>query len=314
MSATAIGDFGKKALLTGAGFSKNWGGRLASEVWADVFSNRVVQARDRVRSALLRERSFEAVMHEVLTNDAYDMEDRHAIIEAVTRSFREMDDLYAQKTIISADRTINYGSLKTLLEKFRRTSGYLFTLNQDRLIEMLLENRNISYQTPCVPRGTRKISDERPTSLLSDYSTSFNVVKLHGCHTWATAQGFPVMVLGDQKEKQIAGSWLLTDYAGLFADVLNSGGVHLLIIGYSFRDAHINRIISSAVSQHQCKVFVWNPAHPLDALKDPLAGKEAMAIVDGLIGWEPRSLADTMPAVRTLQIADDQVLSEFFAL
>jgi hypothetical protein len=50
------------------------GGRLAKEVWADVFTNSAVQARDRVRQALLNERSFEAVMEDVPTGKAYDSE------------------------------------------------------------------------------------------------------------------------------------------------------------------------------------------------------------------------------------------------
>jgi hypothetical protein len=118
------------------------------------------------------------------------------------------------------------------------------------------------------------------------------------------------MVIGEDKEKKIAGSWLLTEYARVFEAVLNSGGVRILIIGYSFSDDHISKIIGHAVSKHQCEVFVWSPAHPLDTLNAGCTNTKA--ILNGLIGWEPRFMADVMPTVGVIQIADDDVLREFF--
>src|ERR1700688_4807394 len=99
MNSSELGDFGKRVLLIGAGFSKNWGGRLANEVWADVFSSPAVQRQLRLRQALLHERSFEAVMEEVLTGADYDAADRRAMVGAVVRTFERMDELY-KKTII----------------------------------------------------------------------------------------------------------------------------------------------------------------------------------------------------------------------
>jgi hypothetical protein len=84
----------KRIILLGAGFSKAWGGRLASEVWADVFTNERVQDRERVREALLKERSFEVVMEDVLTSTAYDDMDRNAIISSVVSRFKRMDYLF----------------------------------------------------------------------------------------------------------------------------------------------------------------------------------------------------------------------------
>ena len=105
----------KRMLLLGAGFSKNWGGRLARDVWADLFTNSTVQAQERVRTALLNERSFEAVMEDVLTSTDYDSEDRHAIIKSVTATFQRMDTLFIQKMIRARDKEINYGTLNEFL-------------------------------------------------------------------------------------------------------------------------------------------------------------------------------------------------------
>jgi hypothetical protein len=281
-------------LLLGAGFSKNWGGRLASEVWADVFTNSAIQARDRVRKALLNERSFEAVMEDVLTGSGYDSEDRQAITKSVTDTFQRMDNLFAQKMILATDRLVNYATVKAFLSAF--SGGFLFTLNQDTLLEQLLQQWTIPFRTPYVQQsGTANIPDARPTSVPTETPGITSVVKLHGSHTWRNSQGSPVMVIGENKSKTIAGSWLLTEYKSIFETVLNSGGVRLLVIGYSFEDEHINQAIGTATSSHQCKVFIWNPKHPLDMLDEKK--QEQREILSGLIGWEPRLLRDVMPAL-----------------
>src|ERR1700682_1476294 len=140
--------FTKRMLLLGAGFSKNWGGRLARDVWADLFTNPTVQTRERVRRALLNEKSFEAVMEDVLTGTNYDSADRQAIIKAVVNTFQRMDNLFIQKMIPAKDKEINYGTLYEFLSLFSGTC--LFTLNQDTLLERLLQQRPIPFRTPYV--------------------------------------------------------------------------------------------------------------------------------------------------------------------
>jgi hypothetical protein len=96
----------------------------------------------------------------------------------------------------------------------------------------------------------------------------------------------------------------------MFEAALGSGGVRLLVMGYSFGDKHINELIATAASRHQCKIFVWNPNHPLDMLQEQK--QEQKAILDGLMGWEPRRIADIMPATGGIRIADYQIFPEFF--
>ena len=54
-----IGTFGKCTLLTGAGWSHNWGARLAAGVWQLIMDNPEVAANDGLRTLLLDEPSFE---------------------------------------------------------------------------------------------------------------------------------------------------------------------------------------------------------------------------------------------------------------
>jgi hypothetical protein len=116
-----------------------------------------------------------------------------------------------------------------------------------------------------------------------------------------------LMVIGKQKEEKIGGSWLLTEFKNLFEVVLNSGDVRLLVVGYSFADSHINEIIDRAVAQYGCKAYVWDPKHPLELLK------ENTNILNGLMGWEPRTIPEMMPAVPgQIQIVDEGAFSEFF--
>ena len=45
-----IRQFNKRVLLTAAGFSRNWGGYLAKEVWEEIFSHPDVQKRPSLRT------------------------------------------------------------------------------------------------------------------------------------------------------------------------------------------------------------------------------------------------------------------------
>jgi hypothetical protein len=169
-----------------------------------------------------------------------------------------------------------------------------------------LQNK-LLFETPYVQDfAASTISDARPVTPFAPASGKIRVVKLHGSHTWINKEGVPIMVIGTNKSKTIAGSWLLTEYKNMFEEALNSGSVRLLVMGYSFKDAHVNKAISTAAASHQCRVFVWNPNHPLDMLKGE------RTICNGLMGWEPRSIVDVMPSAGGISIADEGVFSEFF--
>jgi hypothetical protein len=246
-------------------------------------------------------------MENVLTEANYDSIDRQAIVASVTSTFKRMDSLFTQTMFNAVDKELNYATLKRFLSQF--AGSVIFTLNQDTIAERLLQNWSIAFETPYVQQfDPAKIPDERPASLPQATSQKIRVVKLHGSHTWINSAGVPVIVLGITKTQTIAGSWLLTEYKNLFEAALNSGGVKLLVMGYSFRDKHINDIIANAASSYQCRIFVWNPNHPLDILQ------EQKAILAGLMGWEPRPIAEVMPTTSGgIRIADEGVFTEFFS-
>ncbi len=48
-------------LLTGAGFTHNFGGFLAREMWSKIFNNPIVQASTEARKLLLDDFDFESI-------------------------------------------------------------------------------------------------------------------------------------------------------------------------------------------------------------------------------------------------------------
>jgi hypothetical protein len=59
-----IGRYNKRVLLTAAGFSRNYGGGLAREMWEDIFSHPEVQRRPQLRTLLIRTPQFEDALAE----------------------------------------------------------------------------------------------------------------------------------------------------------------------------------------------------------------------------------------------------------
>lgn len=70
------------------------------------------------------------------------------------------------------------------------------------------------------------------------------------------------MVIGRLKTSLIENEPLLQWYKSLFREVLQHGGLNLLVIGYSFRDPHINSIIIDAIDNHSLKLYVVSPSLP----------------------------------------------------
>ena len=70
-------------ILTGAGFTHNFGGYLACKMWEVIFGHPEVQKRHPVKDALLKNTNFESVHHEIMTSGSFDEEDKRSIGRAV---------------------------------------------------------------------------------------------------------------------------------------------------------------------------------------------------------------------------------------
>lgn len=58
--------FTENILLLGAGFTKNFGGLLANEMWAHIFNHEKVQAQSRIKELMLNDFDYESIYYAVL--------------------------------------------------------------------------------------------------------------------------------------------------------------------------------------------------------------------------------------------------------
>lgn len=326
-----IGNFGKHVLLTGAGFSKNWGGLLAEGVRAAILSSKEIQARPSVQSLIKSEKYFEPVWEKVhVETSVYNADDRAAMQDAIKRIFKEMDDRYKTSvTVNSGHIDANVANMR-LLQRFKSSgadTAYLFTVNQDTAHERIWRPQPpnldrivwpgvtqhgelIDSITKEVAKGTVRAANVKQSELRGQC----NLIKLHGSANWLTDDGRSTMVIGLSKRDQIAGSPLLNFYQQVFEKVLASGEVRLMAIGYSFGDGHINEAIADAIERSGLKLFVWDPRDPTDFLKSTSV-PHGEKILRGLIGMELRLLSEVLPTYNPASSSTDaldQVLRQFF--
>lgn len=101
-------------------------------------------------------------------------------------------------------------------------------------------------------------------------SGDLQYIKLHGSFGWLSARGGSTMVFGKAKLEAIEAEPVLKlYYHTIFKGVLLHGDCHLLVIGYSFGDKHINDVLVEAAKDHGLKLFILTSSGP-KALKERL--------------------------------------------
>jgi len=76
------------------------------------------------------------------------------------------------------------------------------------------------------------------------------IYKLHGSYNWfAEPQGAQLLVMGGNKTASIGAFQVLARYQAEFQEMLSQPDTHLMIIGYSFGDPHINEAIQAAATR-----------------------------------------------------------------
>lgn len=108
--------------------------------------------------------------------------------------------------------------------------------------------------------GNIRAENARPLSS----SGRFHYVKLHGSLNWRSSDGRDVMVIGRNKLKRIRNEPLLDYYFETFENVLSGQGRCLLVIGYGFRDRHINKVIARSIRDHGLRLYVMLPKDQQD--------------------------------------------------
>jgi hypothetical protein len=171
------------------------------------------------------------------------------------------------------------------LRTYRNRFDALFTLNQDMLLERLYTrvlsqnvNAGVRWRGSILPgmRSTRKIRHSNGVEFWSEYEWEpapenerpasedpklQPIFKLHGSSQWYVTNGIsPILIIGGDKAQSLCQFDILRWYSDRFRDWL-SRGVWLLVIGYSFRDPHINDALIFA-AERGVELFVVDPNGP----------------------------------------------------
>lgn len=270
-------------LLLGAGFSRNWGGWLASEIIGEL-CGRLRSAPDIVR-LLLRKRNFEDVLsqlqQEARVGDQQANRGLAHLEQAVLDTFTDMNTAFAK-----------LGGLEFSIQVQRSIQAYLarfdaiFTLNQDLLLELHYNievgrgNRWLGHYFPGLeyPPNWRAFTlNERiaaqwsPADQLDTEERTQPIFKLHGSVNWRNADSGQLLVMGGSKAALIQRSPLLASYQDKFRDYLFSGDARLMVIGYSFSDQHINQMLIDAAAERGMSMYLVNP-QGLDVLRPQPSG------------------------------------------
>jgi len=171
-------------------------------------------------------------------------------------------------------------AVQFLVGTFLARFDYIFTLNQDLLLEHHYLNGNIGLQEHRKFSGWQMpgLKPVHPTAsaydpagrhvpvMMPDDPSNFRIspgqqpyIKLHGSSNWVRQGGNRLIVLGGGKEIEIRREPLLNWYQTEFANALNRQDAHLMIIGYSFSDTYVNNLICDAADAGGLNVFIVDP-------------------------------------------------------
>lgn len=266
-------------LLLGAGFSANWGAPLAREVRNEIAMR---LESDQYLSEVLNKTydSFEAALQVVqnefaISRNANDAAKRmKAFQEAVAATFNDVNQSLARQQFeFQSEVEFTVGRYLTHFDA-------IFSLNQDLLLERhymhppqntlhlsgakvqgcaipgLRPEAVMSFFGDDQPLHLKWRPDQPPFALQPGLQPYF---KLHGSTNWFSSNGEQMMVMGGDKTGSIRGHPVLMWYAQKFAEYLSAPGARLTIIGYSFRDPHINRLIVEGWQNSRLPMMIVAP-------------------------------------------------------
>lgn len=329
----------KRYLLLGAGFSRNWHGLLGSEVFDHLIGAPEIVADPYLRRVLFGHRAegFEQALCEVQMDYSRDSgrfgKPLQSIQAAIARVFDRMNRSYEQNPMGIEFQNNKRMLLRTFLVEF----DAIFTLNQDVLLELhylqhvLLASDRRRWDGPQIPGMTPAHPQEQtlgqhwsvgtlvPSSLYEFHGRCQPLIKLHGSSNWRAASGGALMIIGGEKLRAIGSSTILARYFEYFSNCLCGEPCQVCIIGYGFRDRHINEVLLEAVNGQGMKFFLIDPAgaelyrhvNPTDKAPIYCPGPVDQIFERGLGGVSKRGLTETFGGSDLVSF--DQV-NDFFGL
>lgn len=264
--------------LLGAGFSRNWNGPLAAEVYDALLSDPGIQADPALRELVLTYRrggQFELALYELQLQAATNSEAQvrlRVFQSAILAIFRRVNQAFIEMTEFDIGRFV--GSRVT---DFLIGFDAIFSLNQD----ILLERHHISVGNVALAAGDRWSGGaclpgvraaglpyfdhagwlDRKWTVTPPFEVprrSQPVFNLHGAANWIDQGGANLLIIGGGKEEAIRANPLLSWNLDQFRAALTSPDTRLMIIGYGFQDAHVNNLLEEGIAAG-LKLFIVDP-------------------------------------------------------
>lgn len=323
----------KIILLTGAGFTHNFGAPLADQLSSIIFNNQQVQTYENVRKAFIEDLDFESVYQEIMEG-VYSRDEKEAMKLAITHAYNYIDDIIVNWSGNPGSAyPVNINKVQKLINAFCGTNnepGVLFTLNQD----LFLEHKYYNFELPHLPGISPQewwFKSNHPSLYrdwqqylilpsketieqyrISKITGKLLYIKLHGSCNWMDAHG-QKMVIGGRKIESIEQESLLAWYLDIFQKVFTQANRKLLVIGYSFGDDHINKVLSNAVINYGLKVYIISPSSQREFGNQILQknwGKEIWE--EGLKGYYPYRLSELFPSDQSESTGWHSIQEQFF--
>lgn len=304
-------------LLTGAGFTHNFGGFLAKTMWSEIH-NRLHKLdkgsdRNQIIDRLKVNFDYEILYQEVLDSNKFSSQEKADFIKAILGAYDSLDgiirDYNKQYIMTSAIKPFVISKFLSRFSTDRIKKGFLFTLNQDLFIERYIKDIRITYPGVKVNyarfnRGGSKLLEQDDYAALPTQEEievhnnnmkslgQFYYIKLHGSYDWRDKDNKNKLIIGTNKPYDIQNEPILNWYYELFKTVLSLPNRRLLIIGYGFRDRHINEVIVESIKKANTKVYIITPQDPEYFRKHTLERGICDVIWKHTAGFYPYTLQD----------------------
>jgi hypothetical protein len=292
-------------LLTGAGFSRNWGCWLADEVFEYLLAE--PQLSTTIRTQLWQDRSAGGNYEDTITAFIGKQPEYDLLLSILAGMFHKMRNAYTGMGFQFEWSTNRQFQVHTFLQRF----DAIFTLNQDTLLENHYltqflptrpDNRWPDWDMPGLLHTRNATGTKNATAPKVIDGSGFMLrarsqlyLKLHGSHDWTTSSG-SLLITGGNKETAIGDIPLLADYLRHFRTSICNEHTRLMIIGYGFGDGHINSILLEA-AQAGAKFFVVDTAGVNVLYKQPHSGAVGQTLRDQMwptvVGGSRRPLTST---------------------
>jgi hypothetical protein len=240
------GKTSRAVLLTGAGFSKDPWGRLATEICIQVFGHPALAGHPNVRELLKNNpNDYELALDETRKQSPASA---CALEKAIVAAFIGMDDTMRR----AGPKPVGSKYWSHLIQAFMGMgwdksidTGFFFTTNQDLLVERTYFNgsrprcdlilpgdpRPAKWQLGtsqpwfASPQGStlHELMVELDPTIQSSFVGRFNYVKLHGSANWRSITGDGMLIMGGSKPVQIAAFPILQQFHNQFRSVLHAG-------------------------------------------------------------------------------------------